>query len=391
MSLQTRITALAQAVGGDIKALLGQITSHFGSGGTAHANATTTVAGFLSAADKVKLDGAFPKSGGTATGNITVEAADWADVTVRAVGTAGDGATMHGHYARGTLAAMTPPLSGDALFGIGSRPYTGAGGFAAHSTGAIHFFARENISATNQGSAVKIAVTPLGTTWANRIHALSFEADAVGEGARIRGKFSGSPLSGRTYFQATDPGPTAIGVLANSALASTAGINLFGRDTPDTAPYFQMTAVESLGFHRILSGAAITGGAAPLPILFQVENKAIMRLADAFGYDTGSGGTVNQMTNKSNSVVLNKPSGVIKLAGDSIESGGTRGFVLYNSTITANSLVLVGVSGGAGASYSVRATNTSSGSVSIYIKNESSGSLAESVNIKFAVFESATS
>lgn len=37
--------------------LQSQINSHFGSGGNAHANATTSVAGFMSGADKLKLDG----------------------------------------------------------------------------------------------------------------------------------------------------------------------------------------------------------------------------------------------------------------------------------------------------------------------------------------------
>lgn len=37
--------------------LQSQINSHFGSGGNAHTNATTSVAGFMSALDKVKLDG----------------------------------------------------------------------------------------------------------------------------------------------------------------------------------------------------------------------------------------------------------------------------------------------------------------------------------------------
>lgn len=44
--------------------------AHVGSGGTAHANVTTTVAGFMTAADKVKLDGIA--SGATATnGTVT--------------------------------------------------------------------------------------------------------------------------------------------------------------------------------------------------------------------------------------------------------------------------------------------------------------------------------
>lgn len=47
-----------------------QISDHFGAGGTAHANATTTVAGFMSGTDKTKLDGIA--TGATAnTGTVT--------------------------------------------------------------------------------------------------------------------------------------------------------------------------------------------------------------------------------------------------------------------------------------------------------------------------------
>lgn len=49
--------------------------AHVGTGGTAHANATTSVAGFMSAADKTKLDGIggtrIIKSGAVASGSFT--------------------------------------------------------------------------------------------------------------------------------------------------------------------------------------------------------------------------------------------------------------------------------------------------------------------------------
>ena len=48
MTLQERLTALAQAIGADMK---GKASS-----GHAHANATPSAAGFMSAQDKAKLD-----------------------------------------------------------------------------------------------------------------------------------------------------------------------------------------------------------------------------------------------------------------------------------------------------------------------------------------------
>jgi len=49
--------------------------THAGTGGGAHANATTSVAGFMSSTDKTKLDGlvpSLPLTGGTLTGQLTI-------------------------------------------------------------------------------------------------------------------------------------------------------------------------------------------------------------------------------------------------------------------------------------------------------------------------------
>lgn len=49
-----------------------QITSHFGSGGAAHANATTEAAGFMSAADKTKVNNAATLTGAETLTNKTL-------------------------------------------------------------------------------------------------------------------------------------------------------------------------------------------------------------------------------------------------------------------------------------------------------------------------------
>lgn len=73
----TAITAtdtILQALG----KIQAQINGHFGSGGTAHANATTSTSGFMSGADKTKLDGItsdvvlFVTSSLTNTSNVTL-------------------------------------------------------------------------------------------------------------------------------------------------------------------------------------------------------------------------------------------------------------------------------------------------------------------------------
>jgi hypothetical protein len=71
--LSNTVVVAADTVLGAIGKLQAQMTAHFGTGGTAHAAVTTTVAGFMSAADKTKLDGvsAGASVNATHTGDVT--------------------------------------------------------------------------------------------------------------------------------------------------------------------------------------------------------------------------------------------------------------------------------------------------------------------------------
>jgi hypothetical protein len=103
--------AATDTVLGALGKLQKQITDHFGSGGTAHALATTSVAGFLSAADKTKLDALTPGGGGPAdtlsgglTGQIPYQSAP--DTTAFNAGLVFDG----------TSALTLGPQGGNAIF-----------------------------------------------------------------------------------------------------------------------------------------------------------------------------------------------------------------------------------------------------------------------------------
>lgn len=69
MSLESRIAAFISALGADIKTLI----SHIGSGGTAHSSASTTTAGFMSPADKARLDSLSEGGGGVVLPLVTGE------------------------------------------------------------------------------------------------------------------------------------------------------------------------------------------------------------------------------------------------------------------------------------------------------------------------------
>ena len=118
-SLSTATNAVVTATDTVLSAigkLQAQISAHFGQGGTAHANASTSVAGFMSGADKTKLDGVATSAAavGSAAGSALGTAAAGSATTsarsdhVHPMPTAADvGAspTSHSHSAATTGAA----------------------------------------------------------------------------------------------------------------------------------------------------------------------------------------------------------------------------------------------------------------------------------------------
>ena len=125
------VVAATDTVLGAFGKLQAQISAHFGSGGTAHAVATTSVAGFLSAADKVKLDAISPGggsastlSGGTA-GQVPYQSAP------------GTTSFSAGLLFDGTSALTLGPTSGNAIFrAAGPSSATANGGQVTISAGA---------------------------------------------------------------------------------------------------------------------------------------------------------------------------------------------------------------------------------------------------------------
>ena len=106
------------------------------------------------------------------------------------------------------------------------------------------------------------------------------------------------------------------------------------------------------------------------------------------GYGGGSGGTVAQATNKSTAVTLNKPNGVIQMTAETMASGAVAGFNFYNNTIGANDHMLVTIGPNVNPmTYNVWATAASDGLAYVYIKNISASTLAEAVQIRFAVIK----
>lgn len=105
------------------------------------------------------------------------------------------------------------------------------------------------------------------------------------------------------------------------------------------------------------------------------------------GYTTGSGGVVTQATSKATGVTLSKPTGQITLNNAALTADTTVSFVLTNTVIEANDILVMNhISGGTAGSYLLNA-QSAAGSATINVRNITTGSLSEAIVIAFAVIK----
>jgi hypothetical protein len=109
-------------------------------------------------------------------------------------------------------------------------------------------------------------------------------------------------------------------------------------------------------------------------------------IASTLGFNQATFGAVTQLTNKGTGVTLNTMTGRITMHNAALLNNAAVDFVLTNSMITADDLVLVNVSGGGTAgAYIADVCCVQAGGVRIKLQNISAGSLSEPVEILFAV------
>jgi hypothetical protein len=107
------------------------------------------------------------------------------------------------------------------------------------------------------------------------------------------------------------------------------------------------------------------------------------------GYDTGAGGSVTQGAGaKTNSVTLNRPTGIIVTDNAALASATAVTFNLSNSVIEATDIVVVShISGGTLGAYNF-AVAPAVGNANIVIRNITAGSLSEALTLRFIVIKS---
>jgi len=111
-----------------------------------------------------------------------------------------------------------------------------------------------------------------------------------------------------------------------------------------------------------------------------------MYATEEIGYAPEAQGTVTQATNKGTGVTLNKSAGKITMNAASLAGGAAVTFTLTNSTISANDVLIVNVSGGGTAgAYWPYVSSMTAGSAVIGLWNSTGGALAEAVVLNFAI------
>ena len=112
------------------------------------------------------------------------------------------------------------------------------------------------------------------------------------------------------------------------------------------------------------------------------------------GYSSAAQGTVTQATDKGTGVTLNKSAGRITMNNAALTGGAVVSFILTNSLISTNDVVIVNVSsnttGSAAGAYTTYVSYMTAGTCLISLRNLSATSYSEAVIINFAIIHGAT-
>ena len=134
----------------------------------------------------------------------------------------------------------------------------------------------------------------------------------------------------------------------------------------------------------------MTTNTKPIGVAYEDQNiigANVVYVDSELGYTAAAQGTVTQATDKSTAVTLNKPAGRITTANVALNTITNVSFILNNSYISANDVLIVTLSGGiaTAGTYNCWVNSLSAGSASITLRNISGGSLTEAVIINFAI------
>jgi hypothetical protein len=130
----------------------------------------------------------------------------------------------------------------------------------------------------------------------------------------------------------------------------------------------------------------------PTYAIFRAAGARFKGLTAGFGYNTGVGGTVTQITNRTTGVTLSKLCGTITTDSTSLAAEGTADFVVTNTTVAATDVVVVSIKSGStsgGTIVSVATVGAGSFTIRVHNGNVAAGT-AEigAILINFVVIKS---
>lgn len=221
----------------------------------------------------------------------------------------------------------------------------------------------------------------------------------TGTGNRITGDFSNATVASRVTFQTTTVNSnTSIGAIPNGT-ATGANFSAFAGTDSSNSSYMRIRTDGTLSYLE----SDRNGTGTYLPMAFYTVGSERMRIDSSgnvlvtnpagLGYGTGSGGTVTQATSKSTAVTLNKPTGRITMTADALLPAATAQFTFNNSLIAATDLLQIAIyspSVGNPVNYRI-GFGITSGSATVFVTNQSAGSLSEGIQLNFVLIKGATS
>jgi hypothetical protein len=117
-------------------------------------------------------------------------------------------------------------------------------------------------------------------------------------------------------------------------------------------------------------------------------------VTEQLGYAAAGQGAVTQLTDKSTGVTLNKSAGRITMNNAALAGGAVASFILTNSLISTNDVIIVNVSsnttGSAAGAYTTYVSYMAVGTCLISLRNLSATSYSEAVIINYSIIHGAS-
>lgn len=189
-------------------------------------------------------------------------------------------------------------------------------------------------------------------------------------------------------------------IATSSTLANVKADAFYDHSTITGTNYYWVRAISTTGLASAYHPGA-TAGVAGTPQEVTITTPAIGQILvysgtawvnEPLGLPAGTGGTVTQSTSKSTGVTIDKLTGRITMSNSNLATGFGNTFTVTNSTVTATDSIVTNIVSGAAAPsrYMLSASNMTSGSFQINLRNLSAVDLAEAVVVSYLILRGQT-